>query len=633
MNAIVKMREWSTLLFLGIFMCMCLFSCSDDSDKVDSILDQKVEAPENPSKEFKFYKGDNLKWSFKVLPTSDPEKTIITLNSETAQVNGFGNFYYQKISEKEATVSCFFMTRIAIGGNLVGQWNQYEIKLTFISAYHGKFEGKILSSPEDKTGKAISGMFVYNSDLELEDILKLYEEEQGEGKAQLNWDLLVEKTWKYQVNESNYLTYYFKTNGSYQWMIHTDETQNGSGNYTINKEENILSLKDLGDYEILALSDSLLTLVEVGLDKKQARTFVAVENATDVGISLSEPIVSIENTKAKVKGSVLSDIQLDATGVCWSLTPSPKISDNCSYSSAGPVVNATFQVAKGYTYYVRLFAKYNGAVYYGDEVKFTVPGEKVEHIIMKQTYWAPGELKFQLELPPYKMGKYGICWSTQPSPKITDNYLAEKEASGSLNQVDEWELKNLSRGTKYYVRAYHINGSEIIYYPDEFVVQTLGADTNIALDLDYSNSNFQKGDEPSWVMGTLKYLTYKLSLKGFNPKEYKVRLFFNNKSSAHSDDRKYYGNIDDTFYIKGPVDSYSKYVSQIFLYSYVSGRKSSGSYFLVEVSDLSDNLIAKSFFYCAWSYTKFVYNPLPMNTHFLDESNTESVLDECLNMK
>lgn len=628
MRIFAKFRFLPACFVIGFVMCSFLLSCSSDQDDNNSILDKKVEAPENPTSEFKFYKSDNLKWSFKVLPASDPEKSIVTLNSETAQVNGFGNFYYQKISEKEATVSCFFMTRIAIGGNLVGQWNQYEIKLTFISACHGKFEGKILSSPEDKTGKAISGMFVYNSDLELEDILKLYEEEQGDGKAQLNWDLLVEKTWKYQVNDNNYLTYYFKTNGTYQWMIHTDETQNGSGKYTINKEENILSLENLGDYEILALSDSLLTLVDVDLDKKQARTFVAVENAADVGISLSEPIVSIENTNAKVKGSVLSDIKLDATGVCWSLAPSPKISDNCSYSSAGPVVNATFQVAKGYTYYVRLFAKYNGAVYYGDEVEFTVPGEKVEHIIMNQTYWAPGELKFQLEIPPYKMGKYGICWSTQPSPKITDNYLAEKEASGSLNQVDEWELKNLSRGTKYYVRAYHINGSEVIYYPDEFVVQTLGADTNIALELDYSNSNFEKGNGGSHWMGTLKHLNCNLKFNGFDSQSYKVRFHFWNKNTTTS-----YGSIDTNFYIDGPDDSYSLYDQQIVLYSYVGGIKSSGSYFLVEVSDLSGNLIAKSFFYCAWSYTQFVFNPLPMNTYFLAESNTESVLSQCLNME
>ena len=153
-----------------IMLCIGMPSCQSDEDLPDSKDYGKAEAPADPTGEFKFYKGDNLKWFFKVLPSYNSEDAVIAINSTTASVYGLGSFYYQKKSETEASVSCFFQTQISVGGNKVGQWNQYEIKLTFLSGHHGTFSGVEKKNPEDK-GTEIIGMFVYDSDMELSEIL------------------------------------------------------------------------------------------------------------------------------------------------------------------------------------------------------------------------------------------------------------------------------------------------------------------------------------------------------------------------------------------------------------------------------------------------------------------------------
>lgn len=609
--------------FFGLLLILFVLSCSSEQESGGPNFGDKVESPEKPTGEFKFYKEDNLQWSFKVLPGTDPTKSVITINSSTAQVNGFGNFYYQKKGEKQASVSCFFITRIAIGGNLVGQWNQYEISLTFISAHHGSFEGKMLTNPEDASGKSIKGMFVYDSELELEEIIDQYNEDNGD-KQKVNWKFLCGKTWTYS-GEGYSISYYFSDDSCYTALLNNGEVQKGSGKYTIDKETRILSLQNLEKFSVLELSENSLIILPYGMDKKQARKFVPEEIPSEMKLSISEPIVSFDNSIATIKGTVLCDNELDYMGVCWSLSPMATVYDYCVKDRPKKVLDKKIELASGFTYYMRLFAQYKDQYYYGKEITITVPGEKIENIRAQQSYWTPGSVKLKLEIPPYKMKGYGICWSKNPSPVITDNYLAEKDPSESLNQVDEWEIKYLERGTKYYVRAYHINGTDVVYYPGEFEVQTLGLNRKISLDLEYDNSDFQKGSG-TW-MGLQKNLTYNMKFEGFDTQKYSVHLtFYNHVPTVGSQ----YGQIDDRFYFEGPEDSYSGWYSQIVFYSHVSGIKSCGSYFEVDVTDLEGAPVAYACFRCAWNYKQFVYNPLPFANRWFSESNDDSSIIICL---
>jgi hypothetical protein len=88
-------------------------------------------------------------------------------------------------------------------------------------------------------------------------------------------------------------------------------------------------------------------------------------------------ITMITSTTAKYDGVVPSYYyKFTQKGVCWDFTMNPTISSNVSFdlsTSTGPMTGSMTGLIQGATYFARTFIKVGNFIYYGPNVKYTVP--------------------------------------------------------------------------------------------------------------------------------------------------------------------------------------------------------------------------------------------------------------------
>lgn len=193
-------------------------------------------------------------------------------------------------------------------------------------------------------------------------------------------------------------------------------------------------------------------------------------------LNISSPVIQdIANTSAVIKGTILGDnIDFQDRGFCYSTTTNPSIND-IKVSDNNNVINKTLTDLYGGTkYYVRLYALVNDKYYYGEQGSFTTLKDQTSSIIFSiESETANISMtKSSIEISatiPSRINYYGICYGKTPQPKITDYFVDEK-----LRETN-WTLTELDCNSEYYARAYHIEGSRIIYYEDsEFKFNTIG---------------------------------------------------------------------------------------------------------------------------------------------------------------
>ena len=97
-------------------------------------------------------------------------------------------------------------------------------------------------------------------------------------------------------------------------------------------------------------------------------------SATEPTVTTSE-VTEIMGTAASCGGSVTSDggSPVTASGVCWSTSPNPTISDSHTVdgNSSGSFTSSITGLSSNTTYYVRAYATNNVGTAYGDEYSFT----------------------------------------------------------------------------------------------------------------------------------------------------------------------------------------------------------------------------------------------------------------------
>ena len=192
----------------------------------------------------------------------------------------------------------------------------------------------------------------------------------------------------------------------------------------------------------------------------------------DEDFSVSAPIIdNVQMNSAVVKGTILGDVKFQERGVVYSTQSNPTVDDNVVKSNTD-VVNAELKdLFEGTKYYVRLYAIVNNKVTYGEEVSFKTLGNQSSNIELSQSNPYASFSVFVNAKLPNDVKKYGLCWSTSPNPKITDNSIEEED------RATYWEIEDLQPATKYYIRAYHINGSNIVYYENsEIEAFTMGGE-------------------------------------------------------------------------------------------------------------------------------------------------------------
>ncbi|WP_316749301.1 hypothetical protein [Pedobacter gandavensis] len=223
-----------------------------------------------------------------------------------------------------------------------------------------------------------------------------------------------------------------------------------------------------------------------GFATNSAGTIYTTETSFTTPLQLSlttTPVTQVTNNYAESGGHILSSGMqgITFTGICWSSSPNPTIADD--YIS-GPVSNTFISKMGGLLgntkYYVRAYAGNSATLVYGNEQSFVTASSglaTVTTVDITNLQSSKATVKGNV------MGnggslltERGICWSTRADPTIADQYLADGDDLGEFLLT----LTGLSAETKYYVRAYAINGVGISY-GEELVFSTKATPTTATL--------------------------------------------------------------------------------------------------------------------------------------------------------
>jgi hypothetical protein len=176
-------------------------------------------------------------------------------------------------------------------------------------------------------------------------------------------------------------------------------------------------------------------------------------------------ITNIKSVSATCGGTITSDggSKITESGICWSLSSNPTVS---GYKSINTVLKGSFispltDLIPDTTYYVRSYAMNSFGISYGYVVHFiTLPVAQLTTVvptyITSTTAVSGGDIitDFGTEIT-----SRGVCWSTNPLPKVKNNYTVDGSGVGTYVS----KLKGLIPSTKYYLRAYATNQGGIVY--------------------------------------------------------------------------------------------------------------------------------------------------------------------------
>ena len=204
-----------------------------------------------------------------------------------------------------------------------------------------------------------------------------------------------------------------------------------------------------------------------------------------------------------VSGTVKSvGVNVSEIGACFSTETNPTIEHNKHVlTTTGLTVNSEISDLAPNSYYTRLYAKEGNTIYYGRSMIVKVPEKFKTQFKLVQNYrycsyqahnnadgTAVLSSRYKLTISTPKIEEYSninLCYGLAPNPEITDNIVNLSTNTAGDLQVT---LTNLSKGTKYYVRAYGLKDGKPVYYPGETSFTTIGKDTK--LDIKYVSSDY-----------------------------------------------------------------------------------------------------------------------------------------------
>jgi uncharacterized protein (TIGR02145 family) len=207
-----------------------------------------------------------------------------------------------------------------------------------------------------------------------------------------------------------------------------------------------------GKYNLLDVSYTINHLYRSGPDPVcWARPILTTAEVSD-----------ITSSTATCGGTITSDGGETVTerGVCWSINPSPTISDNKTLNGAGggSFISSMTGLASNTMYYVRAYATNAAGTGYGMTMAFTtspVPPELITSEvsdITETTAQCGGTIISDGGAP---VTARGVCWSTNPVPTIADNITSDGAGIGLFSS----SIMGLTSGTNYYIRAYATNSA------------------------------------------------------------------------------------------------------------------------------------------------------------------------------
>ena len=187
-------------------------------------------------------------------------------------------------------------------------------------------------------------------------------------------------------------------------------------------------------------------------------------------------IYNISHTNAMSGGNVTDNGGSDLLekGICWSTNPSPTISDNKDAHGTAPgTFNALMSsLIPNTLYYIKAYATNSLGTTYGNELSFTTLTLSLASIttssasaVSYTTATSGGNVTSDNGSV---VTSRGVCWSTTPVPTTANSIFTQGGGVGSFTA----NLAGLAPATKYYIRAFAINGAGTIY-GNEFNFTTL----------------------------------------------------------------------------------------------------------------------------------------------------------------
>ncbi len=187
------------------------------------------------------------------------------------------------------------------------------------------------------------------------------------------------------------------------------------------------------------------------------------DNKAGKPVLTTTTVTDITLTTAKSGGNISSDggATVTARGVCWSTNQTPTISDNKTIdgTGTGAFVSSISGLTPNTTYYVRAYATNSSGTGYGDAISFKteeigIPVLTTTEVtdITQTTAKSGGNITSDGGAV---VTERGVCWSTNPTPTISDNKTTDGEGTGAFVS----SISGLTPNTTYYVRAYATNSS------------------------------------------------------------------------------------------------------------------------------------------------------------------------------
>lgn len=187
-------------------------------------------------------------------------------------------------------------------------------------------------------------------------------------------------------------------------------------------------------------------------------------------------VTSILAQSCNFSGNITSDgggVTISTRGFCWSTNRNPTISNDkiSNGSGIGSYTSNITGLLANTTYYVRAYATNSVGNSYGNEVSFTTQDGVISLTTNNLTSLASTTATCNGTINSdggSTVTSRGICWSTNPSPTISNNKIANGSGIGSYSI----SISSLTKNTTYYARAYATNSVVGTTYGNEIVFKT-----------------------------------------------------------------------------------------------------------------------------------------------------------------
>lgn len=182
---------------------------------------------------------------------------------------------------------------------------------------------------------------------------------------------------------------------------------------------------------------------------------------------LTGEVSNVTQTTAVSGGDIINDggSPLISRGVCWNTTQHPTINDFHSDNgkATGSFSSLLTDLTAGTKYFVRAYATNGEGAAYGKEVSFSTTPTSLAVVdigyagsVTSSSAAVSGSVKAD---GGSAVIARGICWSTNPWPRVTDYKIEEGTGTGTFKCT----LANLNSSTLYYYSAYATNTAGTAY--------------------------------------------------------------------------------------------------------------------------------------------------------------------------